>query len=87
MFAGWKGAVAGEKEIEATNFLEKKLKSKPALDVDQTIQVLADSNQLLIPSISNPPHTHTHTHTHTHIHIHTHSLSRSVRSSLIERYL
>jgi hypothetical protein len=76
MFAGWKGAVAGEKEIEATNFLEKKLKSKPALDVDQTIQVLADSNQLLIPSISNPPHTQ-----------YTHTLSRSVRSSLIERYL
>jgi 20S proteasome subunit alpha 1 len=38
-FAGYKACSSGQKEQEANTFLEKKLKSKPKLDTNETIQV------------------------------------------------
>ncbi|KAH3742993.1 proteasome subunit alpha type-6 [Pelomyxa schiedti] len=38
-FAGYRACATGEKEQEATNFLEKKLKSNPVLNKDQAIQL------------------------------------------------
>lgn len=38
-FIGYKACVSGQKDQEAINFLEKKFKNNPKLDLDQTIQV------------------------------------------------
>eukprot|EP01106_Pelomyxa_sp_JSP_P017075 TRINITY_DN66_c0_g1_i5.p2 TRINITY_DN66_c0_g1~~TRINITY_DN66_c0_g1_i5.p2 ORF type:complete len:139 (+),score=46.05 TRINITY_DN66_c0_g1_i5:145-561(+) len=38
-YAGYRACATGEKEQEATNFLEKKLKSNPTLSRDQAIQL------------------------------------------------
>jgi 20S proteasome subunit alpha 1 len=38
-FAGYKACSSGQKEMEANTFLEKKLKTKPKLDANNTIQV------------------------------------------------
>ncbi|EFA79004.1 proteasome subunit alpha type 6 [Heterostelium album PN500] len=44
-FFGYKATAAGEKEQEATNFLEKKFKSNPQLSRDETIQLAISTLQ------------------------------------------
>jgi len=48
--SGWRGCVAGAKDQEAKNALEKKLKNKPLLDVDQTIELAIQSLQSVLSS-------------------------------------
>ena len=38
-FIGYKAVSSGQKEQEATNFLEKKVKANPKMNLEQTIQV------------------------------------------------
>lgn len=38
-FMGYKAAAAGQKDLEAHNMLEKKLKSNPSLSYDETVQM------------------------------------------------
>eukprot|EP01133_Synstelium_polycarpum_P007433 gene7433-8696_t len=44
-YFGYKATSAGEKEQEATNFLEKKFKSNPSLTKDETIQLAISTLQ------------------------------------------
>jgi 20S proteasome subunit alpha 1 len=46
----FRGVSSGPKEQEATNFLEKKLKGKPQLNLDQTIQLAISTLQAVISS-------------------------------------
>jgi 20S proteasome subunit alpha 1 len=39
-YVGFKACASGTKETEAINFLEKKFKTNPKLDANQTIQVI-----------------------------------------------
>jgi 20S proteasome subunit alpha 1 len=41
-YIGWKATASGQKEQEAINFLEKKLKQDPKYNTEETIQVNID---------------------------------------------
>jgi len=47
-FVGYKATCAGEKEQEATNFLEKKFKSDPKLSRDEAIQMAIAALQVVL---------------------------------------
>eukprot|EP01094_Clydonella_sp_ATCC50884_P015019 TRINITY_DN25595_c0_g1_i1.p2 TRINITY_DN25595_c0_g1~~TRINITY_DN25595_c0_g1_i1.p2 ORF type:complete len:247 (+),score=84.26 TRINITY_DN25595_c0_g1_i1:50-790(+) len=48
LYAGWRACAAGQKEQEASTLLEKRLKSKPALDTDETIQMAIGALQSVL---------------------------------------
>jgi len=48
LYAAWRACAAGQKEQEASTLLEKKLKSKPDLDLDQTIQLAIGALQSVL---------------------------------------
>lgn len=39
-YVGYKATGSGQKELEVTNFLEKKFKNEPKLNTDDAIQVV-----------------------------------------------
>jgi len=47
-FVGYKATCAGEKETEATNFLEKKFKSDPQLSRDEAVQLAIQTLQVVL---------------------------------------
>mmetsp|Transcript_6559 Transcript_6559/g.23119 ORF Transcript_6559/g.23119 Transcript_6559/m.23119 type:complete len:248 (-) Transcript_6559:1281-2024(-) len=47
-FVGYKATGAGAKDTEATNFLEKKMKSNPSLGYDETVQMAISALQSVL---------------------------------------
>jgi len=53
-FIGFKAAASGQKDQEATNFLEKKLKGKPKFNTEETIQMAVSSLQSVLSADFKP---------------------------------
>jgi len=53
-FVGYRACASGQKDQEATNFLEKKLKSSPKLDENQTVQMAISSLQSILSADFKP---------------------------------
>jgi len=53
-FIGFKAAASGQKDQEATNFLEKKLKGKPKFNTEETIQMAISSLQSVLSADFKP---------------------------------
>jgi len=53
-FVGYRACASGQKDQEATNFLEKKLKSSPKLDENQTVQMAISSLQSVLSADFKP---------------------------------
>ena len=47
-YVGYKAACSGAKDIEATNFLEKKMKNDPEFDYDQTVRTAISALQSVL---------------------------------------
>ena len=49
-YAGFRACALGQKDVEAFNFLEKKLKKEPELDFDETVQLAISTLQSIYSS-------------------------------------
>jgi len=54
MYIGFKACASGQKDQEATNFLEKKLKSKPKFNTEEAIQMAISSLQSVLSADFKP---------------------------------
>lgn len=53
-FVGYKATASGQKETEAANFLEKKLRNEPVLGTDETIQMTINTLQTVLTADFKP---------------------------------
>eukprot|EP00761_Pharyngomonas_kirbyi_P003573 gb/GECH01003577.1/.p1 GENE.gb/GECH01003577.1/~~gb/GECH01003577.1/.p1 ORF type:complete len:247 (+),score=58.83 gb/GECH01003577.1/:1-741(+) len=53
-YVGFKATAAGQKETEASNFLEKKLRDEPSLSFDETVQLAINTLQTVVSAELKP---------------------------------